>query len=138
MVAIRETHELHAREDKDTDAIARDLEEVLHEFRQSVHAAADRPGCFWKRQYEAIEMRLQDKTVPSKRRTTLAWVPACLLVLVCCLLLFVQNSKAPTPDLAAGSDQNLLTEIERALNQYGPSALEPAELLKHEINQVKK
>ena len=49
--------------------------------------------------------------------------------LILCLLLFVVNSKAPTPDFAAGSDQKLLVEIERALSRQYPEAFDPATLI---------
>ena len=127
-----------ASEGENADGISADLKEALREFRDSVHTASDRPGFFWKKQHEAIMSRLSDRVTPAKHRPVLLWGPAALVVLMCCLVFFVQNSKAPTPDLAAGSDQNLLIEVERALNQNNPAALAPAALLKNEIEQVNK
>ncbi len=65
------------------------------------------------------------------------WAPAAIAILLC-LFLFVEKSKAPTPDFAAGSDQMLLIEVERALHRDYPEALAPAALIAREIGRAGK
>jgi len=138
MGEIKEIHRSPASDGEHADGISQDLKEAFRELRDSIHAASDRPGIFWKKQHEAIMVGLNERCTPAKPRPVLLWGSAALVVLIGCLFFFVQNSKAPTPDLAAGSDQNLLIEVERALNQSSPTALAPAAFLENEIEQADK
>ena len=104
------------------------LEETLRSFRDAVRASTERPDFFWRRQHNAIMERLKEPASKFRSRPALIWAPASL-VLVLCLFFFAENSKAPTPDLAAGSDEMLLVNVERALNQDCPEALAPAGLI---------
>jgi len=115
---------------------ASDVSEVLRQFRESAHASAEKPAFFWKRQHNEIMMQLNSPAAAPKHRELL-WAPAALAILLC-LFLFVGTSKAPTPDLAAGSDQILLIEIERALSQDCPDALAPAGVLHDEMEKLGK
>ena len=107
--------------------------ESLRMFRESVRASAERPAFFWTRQRNTILARI-NKPAPSAKFRALVWAPAALVVFLC-LFLLVENSKAPPPDLAAGSDQILLIEVERALNQDYPEALAPAAVFNDEIKK---
>jgi hypothetical protein len=113
-----------------------ELNEVIREYRNSVRLEADRPDFFWARQCNAIMERLHRPESPKHRRALL-WVPAAVAV-VLCLFFFAESSKAPTPDLAAGYDQELLIEVERALSQTYPDALAPAWLVVAEIERNNK
>ena len=118
----------------DSEKLERSIEElegVLQKFRDSLRAEADRPDFFWVRQRNAIMESLHKPKSPKHRRILL-WVPAAAAVLLC-LLFFAEISKAPTPDLAAGYDQDLLVEVERALNRSHPNALTPALLIIEEM-----
>ncbi len=110
-----------------------ELEGILHKFRDSVRAEADKPDFFWARQRNAI-MSTLDKPESPKRRRVLLWIPAAAAVLLC-MLFFAEISKAPIPDLAAGYDQDLLVEVERALNRSHPEALMPALLIIQEMEK---
>jgi hypothetical protein len=123
---------------KNSDCFSTDLEEGLREFRDSVHAASDRPGSFWERQHQSIMNRLDERKLPAKRSPTLLGASTALVILICCFFLLIQSSKAPTPDLAAGSDQILLIEVERALNRNSAEALAPAAMIEHEFEKVDK
>jgi len=101
-----------------------ELERNIQVFRDSVRLAAERPDFFWKSQHNAIMAGLNKPLRPAKYRPALLWVPAAL-VLIMCLFFFVENSKAPTPDFAGGSDQELLIGIERVLSRDFPEALAP-------------
>ena len=109
------------------------LEGVLHKFRDSARLEAERPDFYWARQRSVVMERL-NRPESQKRRRALLWAPAAVAVLLC-LFFFTKHSKAPTPDLAAGHDQDLLVEVERALNRNHPYALAPALLVIQEMGQ---
>ena len=113
-----------------------ELEGVLHIFRYSARLEAERSDFFWMHQRNTIIERLH-KTESPKHRRTLLWAPAAIAVLLCWFF-FTENSKAPKPDLAAGHDQDLLVEVERALNRNHPDALAPALLIIQEMEQNKR
>ncbi len=119
---------LGVRADMEPDENLGDLKEVLGIFRDSVRQMAERPDFFWRRQHNTIMVRLNQPAAKLHSHPTLFWAPAAL-VLMLCLFFFVQNSKAPTPDLAAGSDQMLLINVERALSRDCPEALSAAGLI---------
>lgn len=48
--------------------------------------------------------------------------------------LFLRNDAQPAPDFAAGSDQELLVGIERALRNDIPEALQPLTLITDELD----
>ena len=116
------------RADADPEQNLGDLREALRIFGDSVHQAAERPDFFWRRQHNTIMARLNHPASKIHSRPALLWVPS-FLVLMLCLFFFVQNGKAPTPDLAAGSDEILLINVERALGRDFPEALDPAGLM---------
>jgi hypothetical protein len=120
---------------EDAERNIESLREGLGMLRESVHAAAERPDFFWRRQHDAIMASLNRPAPSSRYRPALLWATAAVAV-VLCLFFFAENSKAPTPDIAAGSDQYLLIEVERTLNQDCPDALAPAALLDREIEKA--
>ena len=102
-----------------------ELKEAFRMFRDSVHKAAEKPDFFWRHQHNVILTRLNQPAAISHSRPALFWAPAAL-VLMLCLFFFAENSKAPTPDFAGGSDEMLLISVERALSQDCPEALAAA------------
>lgn len=122
---MREDRNRTIREDRDQPEDLEGLNEAIEGFRNSVHAAAKKPAVFWQRQHAAIMSRIQESMPVRNSHARLVWVPAAVIVLLCVLFL-VKTDQPPKPDLAAGSDQILLVEIERALNQECPEALLPA------------
>jgi hypothetical protein len=111
-----------------------ELKKELRIFSESIRADAERPEAFWSRQRTCIATRIQSPDPLSGLRPALLWAPT-LIVVVLCLFLFVEKSKAPTPDFAAGADQILLVEVEQALERNYPEALAPAALITWEIDQ---
>ena len=114
--------------DFDPERDLEDMKKDIQRLRESVHAEAEKPEFFWKRQHNAIMASLNKPFPAAKCRPALLWAPAAL-ALILCLLFFVENSKAPTPDLAAGSDQELLIGIERALSRDYPEAFAPVAVI---------
>jgi len=105
-----------------------DMKDALEMFRNSVQRAADKPELFWKRQRTAILSKLTESRPTSNCRPFFFGVPAAGAVLLC-VFFFGKPGKTPIPDLAAGADQNLLVDVERALNQEFPEAFAPVSLL---------
>jgi hypothetical protein len=118
---------------KDPELNFGNLEEKIQTLRDAVHAAAEKPDIFWKRQQNAILSKLNRPVLNGNRRPALLWTPI-VVVLGTCLFLYVESSKAPTPDLAAGSDQELLIGIERALNRNQPEAFDPIDAIETGFN----
>ncbi len=110
-----------------------ELQGILGKFRDSVCFDSDRPDFFWMRQRNTIMQRLHG-TKPLRHRRKLLWAPAAVAVLLC-LFFFGETGKAPAPDLAAGYDQDLLVDVERALSRNYPDALAPAVLIIQEMEQ---
>ena len=109
-----------------------DLKESLQVYRDSVRAASEKPDHYWKRRHAGILQPLNRAEPVRRYRTALAWAPAAVMVILC-LFFFVENSKAPPrSDLAAGSDEILLINVERALNQNYPDAFAPAAFIVEE------
>lgn len=109
-----------------------ELQSCIRALRDSLHAAAEKPDAFWAGQRTAILKSFRHSEQASWLKPVLLWAPASILVLVC-LFLFTGKSKLPAPDFAAGADQNLLVDVERALYRNYPEALAPAAALVQEI-----
>jgi hypothetical protein len=124
-----------ASDGEEIEQVMEGLEGVLYEFRDSIRAEADRPDFFWARQRNAI-LSILDRPDSAESRWKRIWIPAAAALLLC-MLFFAEISEAPVPDLAAGYDQNLLIEVERALNRSHPDALAPALLIIEEMEQNK-
>jgi hypothetical protein len=112
-----------------------ELNEDFQIFRESIRAAAERPETFWASQRAGIASKMLKPVSFSGLRPELLWAPT-LIVVVLCLFLFVEKSKAPTPDYAAGADQILLVEVEQALRRDCPEALAPAAHITRQIDRV--
>ncbi len=108
------------------------MTDMLEAFRDSARSAAERPDAFWETQRSAVSAALRKSRTTAWRRPALVWVPVAAVVMLC-LFLFVENGKAPTPDFAAGSDQDLLIDVQRAVDREYPSAFDPASLITQEI-----
>ena len=125
-----------ASREREMDLEFENLHDVLEAMRESHHTVAEKPEFYWKKQHNAILGKLDaPATAPAlKFRFAYLWFPVVAVVLLC-LYFFPENGKAPTPDLAAGYDQDLLVEVDRALGRNYPLALKPAALLAQEIEQ---
>ena len=102
-----------------------ELREAVVAFRNCLRSAAEKPNVFWEHQHNAIMLKLNQPRPANKFRPAWIWATAAAL-LFACILFFPSNAKPQRIDLAAGSDQILLIEIERALNRQCPEALLPA------------
>lgn len=124
----RKNRKTPAHKDIDPEQNWGDLKDALEMFWNSVHRAADKPELFWKRQRTAILSKLNESRPTSNCRPFFFGVPAAVAVLLC-VVFFGKPGKTPMPDLAAGADQNLLVDVERALNREFPEAFAPVSFL---------
>ena len=109
------------------------LRRTLETLPSLVHTTSERPEAFWQLQRNAIRARIVSPK-PVRRSPSLAWAAVAVVVTLAGLLL--SNSPAPTPTQAqVDPDHELLIEIERAVSNDGPEALQPAALLVQEISQ---
>jgi hypothetical protein len=67
------------------------------------------------------------------RRWLGAWASAAIIIVALSLILSTELQQQPISDFAAGSDQDLLVDVERSLRRPVPAALEPAMLLAQEV-----
>ena len=118
--------------EKESETECRDLQDVLKSFRDTHHVAADRSVFYWKSRQESIMKKIQAPVSCSKFRHSLLWIPAAAALLFC-LLYFLPERRLPVPDIAAGYDQQLLIEVERALSRDYPVALESIDILTREL-----
>lgn len=118
--------------EKEIETKCSDLRDVLKSFRDAHCAAAERPVFYWESRREAIMKKIQAPVSCSIFRRPQLWIPAAA-VLLFCLIIFLPDRTIPVPDIAAGYDQELLIEVERALNRNYPAALRPVDILAREI-----
>ncbi|MEJ2246519.1 MAG: hypothetical protein P8Y80_10655 [Acidobacteriota bacterium] len=130
------TPKTRASHERKIDLKLEDLHDVLEVMRESHHIAAEKPAFYWKKQQDAILAKLDaPATAPAlKFRFAYVCIPVVAVALLC-LFFLAGNSKTPAPDMAAGYDQDLLVEVDRALGRNYPLALKPAALLAQEIEQ---
>jgi hypothetical protein len=111
-----------------------ELKEDLRIFRESIRTEAQKPEAFWASQRAGIAARIQAPVSLLWRRPVLLWAPG-IIMIVLCFFLFLEKSKTPKPDFAAGADQILLVEVEQALRRDCPEALAPAAHITRQIDQ---
>jgi hypothetical protein len=109
------------------------LLEASKALREEVRRVSGRPDAFWTAQRAEIVARVRDAPARPAWKTGLAWACAVLAVLVGASLLTEKPRAMNGPDFAAGYDQDLLIEVEEALERELPVALEPALVLTGEM-----
>jgi hypothetical protein len=113
-------------DDGDPEQNLGDLKKSLDAYRDSFRAASEKPDHYWNRRHAEIMESLNRPASVRRCHPALAWAPAALMVIFF-LFFFAETSKAPPKsDFAAGADEILLINVERALNQDYPEALAPA------------
>lgn len=120
--------------EKEIETECNDLQDVLRSFRDVHHTAAERSVFYWKSRHETIMKKIDTPVSCSKFRHPLLWIPAAAASLFC-LLYFLPERRLPVPDIAAGYDQQLLIEVERALSRDYPAALESIDILARELER---
>jgi len=114
------------------------VQEALRLFGAANREYASRPEAFWEQQTSRI--RAASKERAQRSRVGLALVPGlAVLMLLGVALLSRKTATAPMPSpivavplLQTISDQELLVEVERAMQSNTPLSLEPATLMVEE------
>jgi hypothetical protein len=107
---------------------------ALEAFRRSARASTEKPDIFWARQRAEIAGKLQG-LAPAKQRPVRAWISATAIVLLCLSFFLLEKPNLPAVEFAGGADEQLLIEVQRALNRKCPDALAPAELISREMDK---
>ena len=126
--------QMNAVSEKEIETECSDLQDILKSFHDTHHNAADRSVFYWKGRHEAIMKKIRAPVLYSNFRRPFLWIPAAAALLFC-LFYFLPERRLPVPDIAAGYDQQLLIEVERALSRNYPAALESIDILARELEQ---
>jgi hypothetical protein len=121
--------------ESDQRALRQPLESLPHWARVSTEQSEE----FWQRQREAVWSRISTPQFRARDRIA-RWYPAlaCSALAAILLLAGLILERGPvTPPRAAqvDPDHELLLQVERAVNNAGPAALDPAALLADEMVQ---
>lgn len=109
------------------------IEQALQHFADVQRAQAHQPEHFWEEQTARIRAARAELRPRSPVRTAL--VPALAVLLVFALELVPRKQSQPLPPPQQAqlySDHELLVQVERAVNNGTPEALEPLALLSEE------
>jgi hypothetical protein len=113
------------------------MEDTLRIFRDSLHSEAQKPESFWNKQREEILSKIRRPVASRRVRLALIWASALATVLLG-INVFIEKNKLPTASFAGGYDQELLVEVERALNRNYAEALSPAAVFSDELTNTGK
>ena len=130
----QQTHDEELQPDlPEKEELTRDL--LL--YRNVLDQAAAHTEFYWENQRKQVMEKLEH---PTKRfQITFAhFAVAAAAMIFLCLFFFLRKDALPSPDFAGGADQQLLVEVERALQQPYPAALAPAGILQDEIEVAAK
>jgi hypothetical protein len=117
----------------------RALRSTLEALPGWARASTERPEEFWQEQRSKVWSRIaSSESLPSprlvRRSPLLAWSAVMALVLLAGFMLD-RGSIAPPHNAPLDPDHELLLAVERAVNNDGPAALDPAALLAEEMVQ---
>ena len=114
-----------------------ELSKALLLFRNALDQAAEHTDFHWADQRKKVMDKLEHPGKPFQIRLAQFAVAAAVMILLC-LFFFPRKDALPPPDFACGADQQLLVEVERALQQPYPDALAPAGILQDEMEVAAK
>jgi hypothetical protein len=130
----QQTHDKELQQDSPEKE---ELTRALLLYRNALDQAAAQTDIYWENQRKQVLEKLKH---PAKRfQVTFAhFAVAAAAMIFLCLFFFLRKGALPVPDFAGGADQQLLVEVERALQQPYPAALAPAGILQDEIEVAAK
>ena len=103
------------------------IEKALQHFADVQREQANRPETFWERQAAKIRETRQQKA--EHRSSAWVWIPALATAIVLLAVVLRPGApKSPVPQATVLTDQQVLTEVERAVEGGTPMALEPVSL----------
>jgi hypothetical protein len=137
MCGTAKVKEKRMHSDEKEKGAQKEFRSTLDRLRDSLHSAAERPDAFWARQHSAIMGKIEgtSKKPATGRQPVWALLVAGVILLLC-LTQFPERDETYVLSFAAGDDQELLLEVERALNRPYPEALAPARHLSREMENA--
>jgi hypothetical protein len=108
------------------------FESALRNLPEAMRSASEQPQIFWQRQQTAIRSRIAIEEASHQSWAGFAWATLGSLILLAGLLLHGART-SPQPQAQSDPDQELLLEVERAVQSNVPESLAPAALLAEDI-----
>ena len=108
----------------------------LEQWRDAARVAAVQPDSFWARQRAVISVRLHERSFD--RGIRFVWAGALAALLLAGALSWSPTTK-PTvlPQASEAQDEQLLENMQMALERESPLALQPAEVLTKEMTRAR-
>ena len=108
----------------------------LEQWRDAARVAAVQPDTFWARQRAVISVRLHERSFD--RGIRFVWAGAvAALVLAAAMSWSPTTTPVPTQSTTETQDEQLLENMQVALEREAPMALEPAEVLTKEMTRTR-
>jgi len=126
------------RGDPGEEVSRQDLRPVLDAISEWAQETANRPPQFWDRQRTSILSRVAPAAQHHPPIARPAWITAATVVILAGFILASGSRVKPSSETQTQSDRELLLKVERAMQNGGPDALEPAAFLANEISEYQK
>ena len=108
----------------------------LEQWRDAARVAAVQPDSFWARQRAVISVRLHERSFDRGIRFVWAGALAALL-LAAALSWSPTTTPVPKQSTTEAQDEQLLENMQLALERETPAALQPAEVLTKEMTRAR-
>jgi len=108
----------------------------LEQWRDSARVAAVQTDSFWARQRAVISVRLHERSFD--RGIRFVWAGAVAALVLAAALSWSPAPTSPaTPQSSEVQDEQLLENMQAALERESPLALQPAEVLTQEMSRAR-
>jgi len=108
----------------------------LEQWRDAARVAAVQPDSFWARQRAVISVRLHERSFD--RGIRFVWAGAVAALVLAAALSWSPGPTSPaTPQSSEVQDEQLLENMQAALERESPLALQPAEVLTQEMSRAR-
>lgn len=108
----------------------------LEQWRDAARVAAVQPDSFWARQRAVISVRLHERSFD--RGIRFVWAGALAALALAAALSWSPSTRTPVAQpTTEAQDEQLLENMQMALERDSPLALQPAEVLTNEMTRVR-
>jgi len=109
----------------------------LEQWRDDARLAAVQPDSFWARQRAIIQVRMHERSFD--RGLRFVWVGAVAAIILAAALSWSPGTQPVTPAKTTtdAQDEQLLENMQIALERETPAALQPAEVLTNEMTRTR-
>jgi hypothetical protein len=112
------------------------LRAPLEKWRDDARLAAVQPDSFWARQRAIISVRMHERSFD--RGLRFVWVGAVAAIILAAVLSWSPGTNPPKPaPTTDAQDEQLLENMQVALERETPAALQPAEVLTNEMARTR-